>query len=133
MTMTDPIADMLTRIRNGFSVRLKSVDMPTSKIKSAIALTMKEEGYLNDVEIVEDGAPRNILRLHLKYDRDGNPAIQELDRISKPGCRVYRSSELVPLVRRGLGVTIITTSKGVMSGRKAKEMGVGGEILCTIF
>jgi small subunit ribosomal protein S8 len=133
MTMTDPIADMLTRIRNGIQVRRKSVDMPTSKMKSSIALTMKEEGYLSEVEIVDEGGPRNLLRLHLKYDRDGNPAIQELTRVSKPGCRVYRSSDLVPLVRRGLGTTIITTSKGIMSGRKAREMGVGGEIVCTIF
>lgn len=133
MTMTDPIADMLTRIRNGIQVRRKSVDMPTSKMKSSIALTMKEEGYLSEIEVVDEGGPRNTLRLHLKYDRDGNPAIQELTRISKPGCRVYRSAELVPLVRRGLGTTIITTSKGIMSGRKAREMGVGGEIVCTIF
>lgn len=133
MTMTDPIADMLTRIRNGIQVQRKSVDMPTSKVKSAIALTLKEEGYLSNVEILDEGGPRNTLRVHLKYDRDGNPAIQELTRISKPGCRVYRGSEEVPLVRRGLGTTVITTSKGIMSGRKAREIGVGGEILCTIF
>ncbi len=133
MTMTDPIADMLTRIRNGIQVRRKSVDMPASKMKSSIALTMKEEGYLADVEVVDEGGPRNVLRLHLKYDRDGNPAIQEIVRISKPGCRVYRSADLVPEVRRGLGVAIVTTSKGVMSGRKAREMGIGGEILCSIF
>lgn len=133
MTMTDPIADMLTRIRNGIQVQRKSVDMPTSKVKSAIALTLKEEGYLSEVEILDEGGPRQTLRVHLKYDRDGNPAIQELTRISKPGCRVYRGSEEVPLVRRGLGTTVITTSKGIMSGRKAREIGVGGEILCTIF
>lgn len=133
MTMTDPIADMLTRIRNGILVRRKSVDMPTSRMKSAIALALKEEGYLNDVELVQEDGPRHTLRLHLKYDRDGNPAIQEITRISKPGCRVYRSSALVPVVRQGLGTAIVTTSKGVMSGRKARELGVGGEILCTIF
>ncbi|MHC4379937.1 MAG: 30S ribosomal protein S8 [Planctomycetota bacterium] len=131
--MTDPIADMLTRIRNGIQVQRKSVDMPTSKMKSAIALTLKEEGYLSEVEILDEGGARQTLRVHLKYDRDGKPAMQELTRISKPGCRVYRGSEEVPLVRRGLGTTVITTSKGVMSGRKASELGVGGEVLCTIF
>ena len=133
MTMTDPIADMLTRIRNGIQVRRKSVDMPTSRVKSLIALTMKEEGYLADVEVVEDGGPRNILRLHLKYDRDGNASLQEIVRISKPGWRVYRDAANVPIVRRGLGTTIITTSKGIMSGRKARELGVGGEIICNLF
>ncbi|MDP7062925.1 MAG: 30S ribosomal protein S8 [Planctomycetota bacterium] len=133
MTMTDPIADMLTRIRNGIQVRRKSVDMPTSRMKSLIALTMKEEGYLSDVEVIDEGGASNTLRLHLKYDRDGNPSLQELVRVSKPGCRVYRDAANVPLVRRGLGTTIITTSKGIMSGRKARELGVGGEIICSLF
>jgi small subunit ribosomal protein S8 len=133
MTMTDPIADMLTRIRNGIQVRRKSVDMPTSRVKSLIALTMKEEGYLSDVEVIDEGGPRNTLRLHLKYDRDGNASLQEVVRISKPGCRVYRDAANVPIVRRGLGTTIITTSKGIMSGRKARELGVGGEVICTLF
>lgn len=133
MTMTDPIADMLTRIRNAVQVRRKSVDIPSSKIKSAIALTMKDEGYLDGVEVIEDGGPRAVLRLVLRYDRDGVPAITQIDRVSKPGCRVYRSAEQVSLVHSGLGTTIITTSKGIMSGRKAKELGVGGEVLCNLF
>jgi small subunit ribosomal protein S8 len=131
--MTDPIADMLTRIRNGIQVRRKSVDLPTSRVKSLIALTMKEEGYLADVEVLDEGGPRPVLRLHLKYDRDGNPSLQEIVRISKPGCRVYRDAANVPTVRRGLGTAIITTSKGIMSGRKATELGIGGEVICTLF
>ena len=133
MTHTDPIADMLTRIRNGIMVRRDTVDIPASKIKSSIALTMKEEGYINDVEVIENEGPGSTLRVSLRYDRDGNPAIQEITRISSPGCRVYRQAEEVPQVRGGLGVTIVTTSRGVMSGRKARELGVGGEIICTLF
>ena len=133
MTMTDPIADMLTRVRNGIQVRRKSVDVPASKVKSAIALTLKEEGYLDEVEVVDQDQPQATLRLTLKYDRDGKNAITELSRVSKPGCRVYTAAKDAPEVRRGLGVSIITTSQGVMSGRKAKELGVGGEILCTVF
>jgi len=133
MTMTDPIADMLTRIRNAVQVRRKSVDMPASRVKSAIALTMKEEGYINGVEVLETEGPRATLRLELRYDRDGLPAITQIDRVSKPGCRVYRAADQVSLVRGGLGTSIITTSKGIMSGRKATELGVGGEVLCNLF
>ena len=132
MANTDPIADMLTRIRNGILVRRKSVDVPASRLKSSLALTLKEEGYLRDVEVVEVEG-RSTLRLTLKYDRDGESAIHEITRISKPRARIYTHSKNLTQVRRGLGRTIVTTSKGVMSGRQATELGVGGEVLCTIF
>lgn len=132
MANTDPIADMLTRIRNGILVRRKSVDVPASRLKSALALALKDEGYLKDVEAVDE-AGRSTLRLHLKYDRDGECAIHEIRRVSKPGARIYTHSKNLTQVRRGLGRTIVTTSKGVMSGRRAAELGVGGEVLCTIF
>ena len=133
MTHSDPIADMLTRIRNGIMVKRETVDIPASKIKSSIALTMKEEGYIEDVEVVEGDKVGSTLRVTLKYDRDGTPAISEITRVSKPWCRVYRQSEEVPQVAGGLGVTILTTSQGIMSGRKAREAGIGGEIICTLF
>lgn len=133
MTMTDPIADLLTRIRNGIQVRKSYVDVPTSRLKAAIATTMKDEGYLQDVEVLEGEGHRATLRLHLKYDRDGRNAITELRRESTPGCRVYHTTRALPQVRRGLGTAILTTPKGVMSGKKAAEEGVGGELLCTLF
>lgn len=133
MTMTDPIADLLTRIRNGIQVRKSTVDVPASRLKTAIATTMQDEGYLSGVEVLDGDAAQPTLRLTLKYDRDGVSAITELQRVSKPGCRVYTGSRDVPEVRRGLGTAILSTPKGVMSGRKAGEEGVGGEVLCTLF
>ncbi|RMH02065.1 MAG: 30S ribosomal protein S8 [Planctomycetota bacterium] len=133
MTMTDPIADMLTRIRNGIQVRRKQVEVPSSRLKSALALVLKEEGYLADVAAVEGEGGFATLRLELKYDEDGRNAITELKRISKPGCRIYAKADRIPVVRRGLGVTILSTSKGILSDRKARELGVGGEVLCTVF
>ncbi len=133
MVMTDPIADMLTRIRNGIQVRRRYVDVPSSRIKSGIALVLKEEGYIENVEAREDERGFGLLRIHLRYDQDGRSAITELKRTSKPGCRVYTSSREVPEVRRGLGVAILSTPKGVMSGRKAAAEKVGGEVLCTVF
>ncbi|KAA3608220.1 MAG: 30S ribosomal protein S8 [Planctomycetota bacterium] len=133
MTMTDPIADMLTRIRNGIQVRKKIVEMPASKIKSSVALALKDQGYLRDVEAAKDVQGFGLLRLHLKYDQDGRSAITELTRISKPGCRVYVGSKDIPQVRRGLGTALLSTPKGVMTGKQASEQGLGGEVLCTIF
>lgn len=133
MTMTDPIADMLTRIRNGIQVRRQSVDMPSSRAKSSIALVLKEGGYIKDVEALTDDKGFGVLRLHLKYNLDGVSAITEIIRISKPGCRIYSGSADLPVVRNGLGTTIVSTSQGVMNERKARELGVGGEVLCTVF
>lgn len=133
MTMTDPIADMLTRIRNGIQVRRKHVEFPSSKLKSNLALVLKEEGYIKEIEATEDKKGFPQIRVHLKYDVDGVSAITEIDRYSKPGRRVYAKAEAIPEVRMGLGTAILTTPKGVVTGRKAKELGVGGEILCTVF
>jgi small subunit ribosomal protein S8 len=133
MTMTDPIADLLTRIRNGLMVNKRFIDAPSSRMKSNIALVMKEEGYISEIESVDGPKGFPMIRLHLKYDEDGASTISEIKRISKPGCRVYTDSHHAPVVRRGLGISILTTSKGVMSGRKAAEAGVGGEVLCTVF
>ncbi len=133
MTMTDPLADMLTRIRNGIQVRRKQVDVPSSKLKSAVALVLKDEGYLSDLEATQDERGFGLLRLSLKYDEDGRNAITEIKRVSKPGCRVYSGAADVPQVRRGLGTTILSTSQGVMSHRKASELGIGGEVLCSVF
>ena len=113
MTMTDPIADLLTRVRNGLQVHKRFVDVPSSRIKSNIALVLKEEGYLNEVETIENQRGFADLRLHLKYDQDGAPVIREIKRVSKPGCRVYADSTHAPRVRGGLGISILTTSKGV--------------------
>ncbi|MBC8327599.1 MAG: 30S ribosomal protein S8 [Planctomycetes bacterium] len=133
MTMTDPIADMLTRIRNGIQVRRKFVDVPSSKLKSAVALALKDEGYIGEIETSEDERGFGVLRLALKYDEDGRNAITEIKRVSKPGCRAYAGAQDVPVVRRGLGTTILSTSKGVMSHRRAKELCIGGEVLCSVF
>ncbi|HEX9793135.1 MAG TPA: 30S ribosomal protein S8 [Planctomycetota bacterium] len=133
MTMTDPVADMLTRIRNGIQVRKKAILIPSSRLKSGIALVLKDEGYIKEIEAETDDRGFGVLRVHLKYDGDGVPAITELQRISKPGRRVYAGVRDIPQVRRGLGTTILSTPKGVMSGRKAAEAGVGGELLCSIF
>ncbi|MFQ5749268.1 MAG: 30S ribosomal protein S8 [Planctomycetota bacterium] len=133
MTMTDPIADLLTRIRNGLQVRKRAVEIPSSRMKSSVALILKEEGYIRDIEAFQDSKGFGHLRIFLKYGEDGLPAIQEIRRVSKPGRRVYAGSRSLPTVRRGLGTAILTTSKGVLSVRKAEELGVGGEVLCTVF
>ncbi len=133
MTMTDPIADLLTRIRNGLQVRKRTVEIPSSRAKSNLALILKEEGYIKDVEAFEDSQGFGHLRIHLKYGEDGIPAIQEIRRVSKPGRRVYAGARSLPTVRRGLGIAILTTSRGIVSVRKAEELGVGGEVLCTVF
>lgn len=133
MTMTDPIGDLLTRIRNGLRVRRKTVDIPSSRLKSGVALVLKEEGYIKDVEAVTDARGFAALRIHLKYNEDGGPAISEIERVSKPGCRIYAGVKEIPVVRKGLGTTILSTPKGVYSGRKAAELGVGGEVLCRLF
>lgn len=133
MTMTDPIADMLTRVRNALQVRRTTVDIPSSRTKGSIALVLQAEGYIKDVEPVADGRGRPALRITLKYGPDGAPAISELRRVSRPGCRIYASMRTVPVVRRGLGIAILSTPKGILSSRKAAELGVGGEVLCTVF
>ena len=133
MTMTDPIADMLTRIRNAAHVRRKFVDIPSSKIKSGIAKVLADEGFVAGIDPVEDDAGYAQLRLSLKYDEDGQSIISSLKRISKPGCRVYAAASAIPEVRNGLGIAILTTPQGVLSGTQAVKKGIGGEVLCTVY
>ena len=130
MPMTDPIADMLTRIRNAQCSEKKSVAMPASKLKSAIAQVLKDEGYIEDFAVREaEGKPQ--LEISLKYYA-GKPVIERIERVSRPGLRIYRPKDELPKVMNGLGVAIVSTSRGVMTDRKARGMGVGGEVLCIV-
>lgn len=130
MSMSDPIADMLTRIRNAQSVNKPVVAMPSSKLKVAIASVLKDEGYIDDFA-VQTSEGKAQLNISLKYYA-GRPVIETISRVSKPGLRVYRGSNDIPKVMNGLGVTIVSTSKGVMTDRKARAAGVGGEVLCVV-
>lgn len=130
MSMTDPIADMLTRIRNGQKARKVAVSMPASKAKEAVAKVLKDEGYVTDFSIEGEGAARE-LTVELKYF-NGVPVIEKIQRASRPGLRIYRGKEDLPKVLGGLGVAIVSTSAGVMSDRQAREKGVGGEVLCIV-
>jgi len=130
MSMTDPIADMLTRIRNAQMVGHVEVNMPCSKVKVSIAQVLKDEGYVEDFAVRENGAKKE-LRIGLKYYA-GRPVIERLERVSKPGLRVYKGRDHLPTVMNGLGVAILSTSQGVMTDRKARATGVGGEILCIV-
>jgi small subunit ribosomal protein S8 len=129
---TDPIADFLTRIRNGQTAGLRVVEMPSSKTKVAIAEILKDQGYIHDFK-VEEVAPQNVLKIALKYDRvTKTPAIREIKRVSKPGLRQYKSSDELPRVKNGLGIAVVSTSKGVMTDKQARKENVGGEVLCTV-
>ena len=130
MSMSDPVADMLTRIRNAQLSEKQSVAMPSSKLKVAIAKVLKDEGYIDDVA-VRGEANRAILEISLKYYA-GKPVIEKIERVSRPGLRIYRPSDDIPRVMNGLGVAIVSTSKGVMTDRKARGLGVGGEVLCIV-
>lgn len=131
MSMSDPVADMLTRIRNGQQAGKIQVSMPSSNLKAAIAEVMKGEGYIEDYKVEEVDASKRNLVVTLKY-YDGQPVIAKLQRVSRPGLRVFRGKEEIPSVLGGLGVAIVSTSKGVMSDRAAREAGHGGEVLCTV-
>jgi small subunit ribosomal protein S8 len=130
MSMSDPIADMLVRIRNAQMVGHTEVAMPASKLKSAIAQVLKDEGYIEDFALRDEGVKKQ-LRIGLKYYA-GRPVIERLERVSKPGLRVYRGRDDIPRIMNGLGVAILSTSRGVMTDRKARADGVGGEILCIV-
>ena len=131
MSMSDPIADMLTRIRNGLSARKKSVTMPCSRMKQAIAKVLKEEGYIDNVTVDGEGAIKN-MTIGLRYAA-GEGAIEEIQRISRPGCRVYCNASDMPQVRGGLGIVMVSTSRGLMTGRQARSAGIGGEVVCKVF
>jgi len=130
MTMHDPIADMLTRIRNGYGAEKKDVSMPCSRNKVAIAEVLKNEGYITDYQVHEGEKPT--LTIVLKYFR-GKPVVESLTRVSRPGVRIYRSKSELPAVKGGLGIAIVSTPKGVMTDRAAKKQGLGGEVLCTVY
>jgi len=130
MSMSDPIADMLTRIRNAQMVHKLFVLMPSSKIKASIATVLKDEGYIEDFVLLEEGNKKNI-KINLKYYA-GSPVIDFIDRVSRPGLRVYKGKNHIPNVMNGLGVAIISTPSGVMTDRKARAVGVGGEVICYV-
>ncbi len=132
MNSTDPIADMLTRVRNALKSRHQKVDVPASKLKSEIARILKEEGYITNFKLAEEGSQR-LIRIYLKYTLTNQPAISHIERVSRPGCRVYVGSTDIPKVLGGLGVNILTTPRGVMSGKSARREGVGGELLCQVW
>jgi small subunit ribosomal protein S8 len=131
MNNQDPIADMLTRIRNANRVGRKLVQIPKSKICTGIAQVLKDEGYIEEFDVIDD-TKQGQLRVKLKYSMSGEKVIHVIDRTSKPGCRVYRGVEELPKVLNGMGIAVISTSKGVMSDRKAREHNVGGELLCVV-
>ncbi len=134
MNITDPIADMLTRIRNASRSKHKSVDIPASNIKKSIADILFKEGYIKAYEeLTNDTMAQGIIRVTLKYDENGNKVISGLKRISKPGLRVYASKDELPKVLNGLGIALISTSKGIMTDKKARELGIGGEVLAYIW
>lgn len=128
----DPIADMLTRVRNALIARHPKVDVPASRLKNEIARILKDEGYILNFKLTEEGAKKYI-RLYLKYTPGNLPVISRIERVSRPGCRVYAGSKDIPRILGGLGINIVTTPKGVMTGNTARKEGVGGEVLCQIW
>ncbi|GAW90896.1 30S ribosomal protein S8 [Calderihabitans maritimus] len=132
MVMTDPIADFLTRIRNANTVYQETVEIPSSKMKKALAEILKNEGFIKDYEYIEDGK-QGILRLYLKYGPNKEKVITGLKRISKPGLRVYVKKDEIPRVLGGLGIAILSTSKGIMTDKQARKEGVGGEVICYVW
>jgi small subunit ribosomal protein S8 len=130
--MTDPIADMLTRIRNGLMANLQKVDVPSSNMKVSIATVLKNEGMIKNFKVIAD-QKQGILRVYLKYVNDKDPAICEIKRISKPGSRVYVTTDEIPKVKNGYGIAILSTSKGIITDKSARETGIGGELICTVW
>lgn len=130
--MTDPIADMLTRIRNANKAKFEKVDIPSSKIKVSIAKILQDEGYIKNYSQADDNK-QGILQLQMKYDNKGAGIISEIKRVSKPSCRVYVNKDAIPMVRNGLGLAILSTSKGVLSDKEARKQQVGGEVICTFW
>ena len=130
--MTDPIADMLTRIRNASKAKLEKVDIPSSKLKLEIAKILKDEGYIKNLKMVKDRR-QGVIRVYLKYTDEETPVIQGIKRVSRPGCRVYTGNDAIPKVLAGLGVAILSTPKGIQTGKQAKKDNVGGEVLCHVW
>jgi small subunit ribosomal protein S8 len=132
MNMTDPVADMVSRIRNGVRAKLPKVDVPSSKLKVEIARILKDEGYIANFKVTEDDQ-QNMLRVFLKYGPGMERVITDVQRVSRPGCRIYCGKDQIPRVYGGLGINILSTSRGLMTGRSAAREGVGGEILCNVW
>lgn len=132
MNLTDPVADFLTRIRNAHRAHHQKLDVPASRLKAEIARILKEEGYIANVKPVEEGG-QQLLRVYLKYGPNNEAVIRDVQRVSRPGCRVYVGRDEIRRVQGGLGISIMTTPKGVMTGRQARREGVGGEILCEVW
>ena len=132
MSLTDPVADFLTRIRNAIRARHQKLDVPASKLKAEIARILKEEGYISNFKPTEEDGHK-VLRIYLKYGPNNEATISKLERISKPGCRVYVGRNEIPRVLGGMGINILTTPRGVMTGRDARKAGVGGEVLCEVW
>jgi small subunit ribosomal protein S8 len=132
MSQTDPIADLLTRIRNASRIRMREVNIPSSKLKVEIAKILKEEGYIRNFKAIDDNK-QGILTVALKYTDDNQSVISGLRRISRPGCRLYCTRDSIPKVLDGLGIAVISTSRGIVTGKRCQELGVGGEILCYIW
>ena len=131
MSLQDPVADMLTRIRNGQSAGRLRVSMPSSKLKVSIAAVLRDEGYIHDFEVTEGDGGHAVLSVRLKY-HEGRPVISRIDRVSRPGLRIYRGKGDLPVVMGGLGIAVVSTSRGVMADRAARTEGLGGEVLCTV-
>ncbi len=131
MSMTDPIADLLTRIRNGSKARHEKVDMPSSNLKAAIAALLKDQGIINNYRVIKDNK-QGILRIYLRYE-NGSPVFNDIQRVSKPGRRIYKGRDELPTVKSGYGFAVISTSKGLMTDSKAREEGVGGEVLLSVW
>jgi small subunit ribosomal protein S8 len=129
---SDPVADMLTRVRNAITARHPKVDVPASKLKAEIARILKEEGYISNFKVAEEGVKR-VIKIYLKYGPNNSPVITQIERVSRPGCRVYVGQKDIPRVQGGLGINILTTPRGVMTGKHARQEGVGGELLCRIW
>ena len=130
--MTDPIADMLTRVRNASSVQHDTVDIPGSNIKKEISRILLEEGYIKGYDVIEDGK-QGLIRMQLKYGKNGEKVITGIKKISKPGMRVYADRNNVPRVLNGIGISVISTSKGIVTDKQARELGVGGEVICYVW
>ena len=129
---SDPIADMLTRVRNAMVARHPKVDVPASKLKTEIARILKEEGYIANFKVAEEGV-KKVIKIYLKYSTDNSPVISGIERVSRPGCRNYAGKNDIPMVQGGLGISILTTARGVMTGRTARKESFGGEILCRVW
>lgn len=132
MTMTDPIADFLTRIRNAVMAGKDRVDVPASRLKLELTKILKEEGFIRTFKVLEEG-PQGTIRLYLRYSPEGDPAIHGIERVSRPGRRVYMGVDELPSVRRGIGIAVVSTSKGLMTDARARELRVGGEVMCKVW